>query len=414
MDVNKTPVFDAMKSLFLPYRDVWQQQPVEKASSSRLKYSEIDTRFPLAPQDCIAMWIADMDIAPSRDIVEGVADYIKQSVGYQAMSIGKAVSTWFNNQNAGVVAGSTQILPEHVVGVASVIGAVNLALSIWCEPGDSVMVCTPTYGPLLEAATLNNLCVEKVSLLNGEIDPSSLSPSASAMVLCHPNNPDGAVLSDECQATLITFCQQHNIVLITDEVHAELGFNDINNPSAIPLFGASVNMAMSPCLVHISSVNKAFNLASLPGASFAIIPDPSKRKAFIKHTSQRHLDASYMSQHALLSAYLLGETWLNTTRHAIAFNRQLVTRFFEYHQINANATMGQAGFFLWINLREAASCEGENAKHFSPAQSAGTCISRGVIGNDGSQFDAIGHIRLNLACHPLHVERALNRLYFLD
>jgi bifunctional pyridoxal-dependent enzyme with beta-cystathionase and maltose regulon repressor activities len=289
MDVNKTPVFDAMKSLFLPYRDVWQQQPVEKASSSRLKYSEIDTRFPLAPQDCIAMWIADMDIAPSRDIVEGVADYVKQSVGYQAMSIGEAVSTWFNNQNAGVVAGSTQILPEYVVGVASVIGAVNLALSIWCEPGDSVMVCTPTYGPLLEAATLNNLCVEKVSLLNGEIDPSSLSPSASAMVL-----------------------------------------------------------------------------------------------------------------------------WLNTTRNAIAFNRQLVTRFFEYHQINANATMGQAGFFLWINLREAASCEGENAKHFSPAQSAGTCISRGVIGNDGSQFDAIGHIRLNLACHPLHVERALNRLYFLD
>lgn len=412
MDVNQTPVLDSLNDLFTPFRELWQWQPHNKQDSERLKFSEIRTRYPSAPHDCIAMWIADMDIAPSRDVLEGIAEQVVQCTGYQSLSIGSAVSNWLNAERMSANDTDDQVLPEHVVDVPSVIGAINAALTTFCKSGDDVMVLSPSYGPLHQAVTLNHRNVNCVSLQNGKVNTELLNADATAFVLCHPNNPDGAVLSKQCQKRLITFCEQHDIVLITDEVHAELGFDDENNPTTIPLFGALSGQSLSPCLVHIDSVNKAFNLASIPGASYAIIADEEKRKALSHQLSLRHLQANTASKQALICAYQYGLPWLKRTKNAIAFNRKLITRFYAHHQISLNATMGNAGFFLWVNLNEPAICEGEWAKHFNPAKHVDQCIARGVIGNDGEQFDASGFIRLNLACHPLYIERALNRLYF--
>ena len=76
-------VKDSLNELFMPFIEVWQWQPQNKQDSKRLKFSEISTRYPDAPHDCIAMWIADMDIVPSKDVLEGIAEQVIQCTGYQ-------------------------------------------------------------------------------------------------------------------------------------------------------------------------------------------------------------------------------------------------------------------------------------------------------------------------------------------
>lgn len=477
--VNEAPkrfsVFNALQREFLPYRDVWQTPAQLKLDQSRLKYSAI-SRFEGASsveateksskQEPIPMWIADMDIPPCEDILNAITQNLGTTYGYQSLGIGEAVAKRYNHNILKY--SKSRVVHTDVVDVASVIGAVDVALRTFCEPGQKVMVLTPTYSPLTESIKNNALQPLYLPLLKPQcsvegklpeepttnlhkntlthdvdensagIDVNALDKTAAAFVLCHPNNPTGTVLNEKEQKTIIDFCAQYNILLITDEVHSEFAFNSSNEPSDIPMFGAQSSVedgideyandiaAALPRIIHINSVSKAFNLASIPGASYAIIKDQITRERFAQAINARHLNASHLGKVALIAAYEKGCAWLDTVKNALSFNRKLVRRFFEHYGIQVKYTMGNAGYFLWLDLSSFSShvkTVGHWDKHssrqnyhpplqYSPVNSVQECTERGVIGNDGSPFGSPHHIRLNLACHPIAIETALQRICF--
>lgn len=409
----------AVPAEFLIYQDVWERvHPHEYDVSSRFKFSAVSSRYPKAPANTIAMWIADMDTKPLPEISAYVADTVQNAYGYQDSDMGETVQGWFEAQQCSVNSGS-------VVSVASVISAVDVALKTFCVSGDEVMVLTPTYGPLVDCINNNTLKVHAVNTKRDEngddtIDLSSLSKNATAFVLCHPNNPTGQVLSASCQSELIQFCNEHGILISTDEIHSEFGFLSNDEPLPIPLFSSHCDAVALKGIIHISSVSKAFNLAAIPGASYAIIEDAGIRAKFSAAIASRHLEANYLSQVALKAAYSLGRNWLDDIRKALGLNRKLVHFYFKQQNIDCEYTMGKAGYFLWLNLSKTATCADEKANAlemskkgvFNPASTFDSCVSRGVIGSDGNQFNASGWIRLNLACHPLQIVNALDRLFF--
>ena len=424
----------AVPAEFLIYQDVWERvNPHEYNVSSRLKFSAVSNRYPEAPADTIAMWIADMDTKPLPEISAYVAERVQNAYGYQDSDIGAAVQGWFEAQRAfvdsdpvhSVSVNADTVDPCSVVGVASVISAVDVALKTFCISGDEIMVLTPTYGPLVDCINNNSLKAYAIHTNRDEngddtIDFSSLSKNATAFVLCHPNNPTGQVLSASCQSELIRFCNEHGILIITDEIHSEFGFLSNDEPLPIPLFGSHCDAVAQKGIIHISSVSKAFNLAAIPGASYAIIEDPEIRAKFSTAIATRHLEASYLSQVALKAAYSLGHDWLDNIRKALGLNRKLVHFYFKYQGINCDYTMGKAGYFLWLNLSKTATCADKKVSSselsqkgiFNPASTFDSCVSRGVIGSDGNQFNAPGWIRLNLACHPIQIMNALDRIFF--
>lgn len=416
MQLDKTPVLARMlesvgeKAKCLT--SMWQHQPLDKKGSSRLKFSALSARFPAAPDDALAMWIADMDVAPPAFTFEAINAAMSASYGYQDIDIRGLVSRWYNKVHANI---GCRLDPDNVVDVASTIAAVNIALRTLCEQKAKVMVLTPTYGPLIEAITQNGMNAIFVPF---EKALETLTPDISACVLCHPNNPNGAIVAAQMQADIIGYCEKHDILLVVDEVHSEFGFVD-GAPSSISWFGAEAGKAMSDAIIHINSTVKAFNLAGIPGASYAVIADAKKRRIFSDAVNARHLAATPLSKVALNAVYEDGEPWLALVREAIGFNRQLVVEYLRYYGIKASVDMGQAGFFLWVCLVFPSSCNDQsqneqNQKRFNPATSFDECIVRGVVGSDGSQFGAPGYIRLNLACHPSVIECALNRLFFFN
>ena len=480
---SQLPVFSAFEHEFMPHKDVWQAPAHLKLDQTRLKYSAILPRFYStaaqqtsvidSQQEPIAMWIADMDIPPCDDVVSAVTKNLRSTYGYQSLDIGEAVAKRF--ERSSPKNSRFEVSSSDVVDVASVIGAIDVALRTFCKAGQKVMVLTPTYSPITETVKNNNLepvyipvgqpvCTIKEKYtdvawshtsnhqgiddsFNG-IDLNALDKSAVAFVICHPNNPTGTVLSASAQRKIVDFCAYHNILLITDEVHSEFAFNSHNEPTLIPIFGSELdyedaneaeiseqnkiigkNIKHTPRIIHLNSASKAFNLASIPGASYAIIKDKKIRERFAQAINERHLNASNLGKVALIAAYENGSTWLDTVKSALAFNRKLVVRFFKHYGINVSYTMGSAGYFLWLDLasfpskisqpmvsvateKDSVGKESDQILRYSPVASVEQCIERGVVGNDGAPFGAPNHIRLNLACHPAVIETALQRLCF--
>lgn len=488
---NQRPLFTSLQNEFMPYKDVWQAPSCLKLDQTRLKYSAIFRRFQGASsnqatvvkdeQHPIAMWIADMDIPPCEHILSAITHNLRSTYGYQSLDIGDAVAKWY--ERSLPKKSRFNVEASDIVDVTSVVGAIDVALRTFCRPQQKVMVFTPTYAPLTEAI-INNALIpvyiplkqhtlfeatvpsESASnsalkqsksddLSNARFDLSALDESAAAFVICHPNNPTGTVLSTEEQIAITDFCARHNILLITDEVHSEFAFNTFNEPTLIPLFGVEAisdnrkderqqGLHVLPRVIHINSVSKAFNLASVPGASYAIIKDKPTREKFREAINARHLNASNVGKVALIAAYEQGSTWLDDVKSALSFNRKLVSHFFDHYGITATYTMGNAGYFLWLDLqsfpsqipmsslqnavtdertqrrlpeksdKQSTSNQSHlDSQQYSPVKSVEECIERGVIGNDGAPFGAPHHLRLNLACHPSVIESALQRLCFV-
>jgi cystathionine beta-lyase len=187
-------------------------------------------------------------------------------------------------------------------------------------------------------------------------------------------------------------------------------------PSSVPLFGAAKGLLCSPILIHINSASKTFNLASVPGASYAIVADDAKREALRRALNRRHLYASHLSKLALICAYKASRKWLEQVLAAIEFNRNFVNAFFYHHKLKATYTMGAAGYFLWLSISSITpQLEGNDTSSNGFTRTVSTfddCVKNGVIGSDGNAFGSPGFIRLNLACSPETIERALNRICF--
>ncbi|MDO6565816.1 aminotransferase class I/II-fold pyridoxal phosphate-dependent enzyme [Alteromonas sp. 1_MG-2023] len=379
--------------------------------TSRLKFSSISSRFPHASENAVSMWIADMDTAPSKHIARAISTFVSSQYGYQSVNIGDVVSARYAKQN-------TIIASDSVVGTASVMAAVDTALKVCTRAGDKVMVLSPTYGPLRERIKAQGLEIvdigdtNKADVEQSLMSVSQLNSNCTAFVLCHPNNPTGTVLSEQLQSDIADFCETHNITLILDEVHSEFGFIDAsassNNadtsitvvePKAIRPFAIG-NKTAQRTIIRINSAGKAFNLSAIPGASYAIIADENLRNRFAREIDNCHLEASPVAKIALIAAYENADDWLAIVLKAIAFNRQYTEALMNVLSPTTPFTLGDAGYFLWVNLKQ----------RFSNNMFEIAC-KRGVIGVDGASFNAPGYLRLNLACHPSAIKAALLRLF---
>ena len=131
---------------------------------------------------------------------------------------------------AAVAAYHDQHVPAaHIVLTASTSEAYALLFKLLGDPGDRILVPTPSY-PLFDylAALESVQPVPYASLLaSGEwhIDVEALrglvDARTRAILLVSPNNPTGAVVSEAEVQALCELCRTHDLALISDEVFAD-------------------------------------------------------------------------------------------------------------------------------------------------------------------------------------------------
>ena len=109
--------------------------------------------------------------------------------------------------------------------------AVDLAFRTLVDPGDVVALHEPTYisyAPGVELAGGEPLSVPTAAEDDFALTPDRLAAAGAAdadlLVLCYPNNPTGATMSDAELAEVAAFCREHEIRVVADEIYSALTY----------------------------------------------------------------------------------------------------------------------------------------------------------------------------------------------
>ena len=134
---------------------------------------------------------------------------------------------------ASYAAAGMPIGPDRVILTSGTSEGIELALSVLVDTGDEVLVPVPTYP--FYTATLTKLGARSVSYRtdphNGwmpDLDhvKSLIGPATRAIVIIDPNNPTGAVYSTETRRALVELADTQGIVILADEVYADLAYDE--------------------------------------------------------------------------------------------------------------------------------------------------------------------------------------------
>ena len=162
----------------------------------------------------------------------------------------EAVATEYTRNGFPVTADRVFITAGTSEGIELTLGAV-------VDAGGEVLVPMPTY-PLYTAVLAKLDAKAKYYRL----DPSHgwmpdldhlkhlVTPATRAIVIIDPNNPTGAVYSTETRRALLDFADQHGLLILTDEVYGDLGFEGPVDP-----YG---KLDPDAPIISFSSLSKAF------------------------------------------------------------------------------------------------------------------------------------------------------------
>jgi len=178
--------------------------------------------------------------------------------------------------------GARPVGPDRILLTASTSEAYAFVFKLLADPGDQVLVPSPSY-PLFDyLAALDAVNAVPYPLVyHGawKIDFDALAGSVTsrtrAIVLVNPNNPTGSFLKQSELGPLLSVCREHNLAIISDDVFADYAFDD-QAPLVRSLTG--IDEVLTFCLSGLSKV------AALPQLKLGWIvaggPEADRERAF--------------------------------------------------------------------------------------------------------------------------------------
>ncbi len=367
-------------------------RPIDRRGTSSLKWEHFGS------DSVIPMWLADMDFAAPAAVVDALRHRVEHGIFGYTLPPKSLVSAVIAHLQAQY---GWRIEPEWLVWLPGVVPGLNLAVRVLTDPGQAVLMATPTYPPILEAPALAGRKRITVpfqkqgnlwKLACADL-ATAATPQTGLFVFCNPHNPVGHAFSRLELERIAEFCLSRNLTVCSDEIHCGLILDDVPH---IPL--ASLSPEMARRTITLMSPSKTFNLAGL-NCAYAVIPDPALRKRFLAAKAGLVPWPNALGYTACEAAYTGGNSWHRQLIHYLRGNRDLVERFMVEHLPGLSTTHVQATYLAWID-----------ARHSGIASPAACFEAAGVGLSDGRQFGADGFVRLNFACPRSRLREVLERM----
>lgn len=373
--------------------------PVERRGTDSGKWSWFG-------EDVLPMWVADMDFRSPQPIVDALAMRVQQGVfGYGTDSQALKATLVARMQR---LYGWT-ISPDDIIMLPGLVSGLNIVARAIGNPGDSVLTNTPVYGPFLTAPGNQQrrllsapLCETRAGQrlfyeLNMEGLHNAIAPDTQLFLLCNPQNPVGRAFNRRELEEIATFCEQHNLVICSDEIHCDLLLDGTQH---IPI--ASLAPEVAQRTITLMAPSKTFNVPGL-GASFAIVPNPALRKQIEQAMAGIVPHVNILGTVAAEAAYAHCDDWLRALRAYLTANRDYAVQFVETQIPGVNVTSPEATYLLWLDLR--SSGVGDKPSEFFLREAK-------VAMNEGAWFGAGGEgfVRLNFGTPRAILEQGLTQL----
>lgn len=334
-------------------------------------------------------WVADMDFASAPEILDALHQRVDHGIfGYAQPHEGlnEAILENLSNRHG------SSVPVDHIVHLGGLVPALSLAARAFCSPGEAVMTCTPVYPPFLgvhndakaRLITVDHAWDGQRWTFDWDAMESAVTEHTKVFLLCNPQNPLGRVF-DEAEVTrLAEFCDKHDLVLVSDEIHCDLILDESVTPHQSAL---RLPEPLRSRTITLLSPSKTWNIAGL-GYAFAVIPDDSIRRKFCAARGHTLTEINALSYYAAEAAYRHGEPWRQELLAYLRGNRAAFDTFMAERLPSLKPVSAEATYLCWV---DASAHDWKNPAQFLE-QEAGLFLS------DGAYFNWPQWFRFNIAC----------------
>jgi cystathionine beta-lyase len=357
--------------------------------------------------ELLPLSVADMDFSVASEVTQALIHRTETPVyGYefQPDALKEAIIAWAEKRYGFTINIDWLLFTPGVVN--------GLALSIlsFTNRGDQVVIQPPVYPPFFSVVEknerrllLNPLHYDSESL-HYTMDLDSLEKlfaeqKPKMMFLCNPHNPVGRVWTREELQRLGELCEAHGVMLVSDDIHADLVFP--GHPYT-PII--SISETHRNNVIQLMSPGKSFNIPGLR-FSYAVVADGNLKDRLSKKLSALSLtNTNIMAAVAAQSVYQNGVKWLDSVLDYIWDNFAFLRDTLSSKLPSAKVIPLEGTFLAWIDLRDSG---------FSHDQLCQVVRSKAkLMLFEGHAFGDVGKgfMRINLACPRKTLSDALDRL----
>lgn len=298
-----------------------------------------------------------------------------------------------------------EICAENILLMASTSEAYGHLFRLLADPGDEILVPTPSYPLFDHLADLADLKLVPYALgydgtwhlPSGNIE-ARVTERTRAIILVSPNNPTGSVFDRAERARVITLARDRGLALISDEVFADYTLGPESHETA-SLIGQPNVLCFS-----LNGLSKSAGLPQIK-AGWIAVSGPSE---FVDEATARleivldaHLSVSAPAQ-AVLSTVLPGiDPWQESLRGRIAENRAQLDRALAGSPARRRHSAGG-----WSAIVELPALRGDEAWALQLLE------GHEILGQPGYLFDLVGRpcLVLSLILPPETFQEGVRRL----
>ncbi|MFT5125633.1 MAG: cystathionine beta-lyase [Verrucomicrobiales bacterium] len=366
-------------------------QQLNRAGTGSLKWDKYQGR------DVLPFWVADMDFVSAPEIREALHKRVDDGVFGYTVPFEEAqqeIMAYLKRMHG------YEIEADWLVFLPGMVQGLHIACMAMPE-SSSVMTPIPIYPPFRSSIvnTGRKRIEAPMHVVDGEwqLDlekmESLIEPDTSLFLFCNPANPVGRVFRPEEVQAIVDFCERHDLILCSDEIHCDLVLDDVPH-----ICTAVQAPQVADRLITMMAVSKTYNL---PGLAFcyAVIPNDTLRTRF-KHALRGMVtEMNCFGYAGTIAAYRDGEPWRQALLPVLRKNRDILYAFVREHMPQLKMWSNEATYLAWIDARELGV--DDPIAFFE---------SHGVGLSNGADFGAPGFVRLNFGCTEAMLHEGLDRM----
>ena len=283
-----------------------------------------------------------------------------------------------------------------------------MVINVFTKPDEKVLIQPPVYHPFRLTPEGNGREVVYNPLKENSdgsysMDFDNLEEVADdkckVLILSNPHNPAGIVWDKDTLARLAEFCYDHNILVISDEIHCDMA---LWGNTHVPFATASDKAAQ--CSITFGAPSKTFNIAGIV-SSYSIIPNDEIRNRFYTWLAANELnEAPMFSPIATIAAFRNGEQWRKAMLHYVEQNILFMEEYCKTHLPKIKPLRPEASFLVWLDFR---------ALGLNHEQLIDLFVNKAHLAlNDGEMFGkgGAGFMRVNVGTPRPILTKALEQL----
>ncbi len=294
--------------------------------------------------------------------------------------------------------------PAHILITIGGSEAIDLALRACLEQGEEVLIPDPayvSYSPLVSMADGVPVPVECFEgdnfVLKAENLERAITPKTKALILTYPNNPTGAIMTEEDLKEIAKVVEKYDLLVISDEIYAELTYGRKHvSICSLPNMQART--------VYVGGFSKAFAMTGWR-MGFVCAP-PAIDEAMFKIHQYAIMCAPTMSQYAAIEALKDGffDDFATVEEMRDSYDKRRKFVLCSLQEIGLHCFEPQGAFYAFPSVKNT----GMNGEEFAN----GLLAKNKVAVVPGSAFGRFGenNVRISYATSMTSLSEAFDRM----